>query len=110
MGAATGGYYELTGWADRLPAGPFLAYTDATSPRLTAALIMAALDFRERTDEGMVLDFSQAEGGIHFLTEAILAPSGQWIPPESKGETLIGGWHHIRCTNARMVRRTNGSL
>ena len=72
MGAATGGYYELTGWADRLPAGPFLAYTDATSPRLTAALLMAALDHRERTGEGMVLDFSQAEGGIHFLTEAIL--------------------------------------
>tara|TARA_B100001250_G_scaffold75447_1_gene61747 strand:+ start:2522 stop:4927 length:2406 start_codon:yes stop_codon:yes gene_type:complete len=72
MGAATGGYYELTGWADRLPAGPFLAYTDATSPRLTAALLMAALDHRERTGEGMILDFSQAEGGIHFLTEAIL--------------------------------------
>ena len=67
MGAATGGYYELTGWADRLPAGPFLAYTDATSPRLTAALLMAALDHRERTGDGMVLDFSQAEGGIHFL-------------------------------------------
>ena len=33
MGAAMGGYYELTGWPDRLPAGPFLAYTDATSPR-----------------------------------------------------------------------------
>ncbi|MCP3993404.1 MAG: CoA transferase, partial [Actinomycetia bacterium] len=30
MGAAMGGYYELTGWPDRLPAGPFLAYTDAT--------------------------------------------------------------------------------
>jgi crotonobetainyl-CoA:carnitine CoA-transferase CaiB-like acyl-CoA transferase len=72
MGAATGGYYELTGWADRLPAGPFLAYTDATSPRLTAALLMAALDHRERTGEGMILDFSQAEGGIHFLTEAML--------------------------------------
>ena len=72
MGAATGGYYELTGWADRLPAGPFLAYTDATSPRLTAALLMAALDHRERSGKGMVLDFSQAEGGIHFLTEAIL--------------------------------------
>ena len=72
MGAATGGYYELTGWADRLPAGPFLAYTDATSPRLTAALLIAALEHRERTGEGMILDFSQAEGGVHFLTEAIL--------------------------------------
>ncbi|MFV0258388.1 MAG: CoA transferase [Acidimicrobiales bacterium] len=72
MGAAMGGYYELTGWPDRLPAGPFLAYTDATSPRLTAAVILAALDWRDRTGEGMTLDFSQAEGGIHFLSEAVL--------------------------------------
>ena len=72
MGAAMGGYYELTGWPDRLPAGPFLAYTDATSPRLTAAVIMAALDWRDRTGEGLSLDFSQAEGGIHFLSEAVL--------------------------------------
>ena len=72
MGAAMGGYYELTGWPDRLPAGPFLAYTDATSPRLTAAVILAALDWRDRTGKGMSLDFSQAEGGVHFLTEAVL--------------------------------------
>ncbi len=72
MGAAMGGYYELTGWPDRLPAGPFLAYTDATSPRLTAAAILAALDWRRRTGQGLSLDFSQAEGGIHFLSEAIL--------------------------------------
>ena len=72
MGAAMGGYYELTGWPDRLPAGPFLAYTDATSPRLTAAVIMAALDRRARTGKGVSIDFSQAEGGIHFLSEAVL--------------------------------------
>ena len=72
MGAAMGGYYELTGWPDRLPAGPFLAYTDATSPRLTAALVMAALDWQDRHGTGLSIDFSQAEGGIHFLTEAIL--------------------------------------
>ncbi len=72
MGAAMGGYYELTGWPDRLPAGPFLAYTDATSPRLTAAVVMAALDWRERNGSGLSIDFSQAEGGIHFLTEAML--------------------------------------
>jgi len=72
MGAAMGGYYELTGWPDRLPAGPFLAYTDATSPRLTAAVILAALDWRRRTGKGMSIDFSQAEGGIHFLAEAML--------------------------------------
>jgi len=72
MAAAMVGYYELTGWPDRMPAGPFLAYTDATSPRLTAAIILAALDWRERTGKGMSIDFSQAEGGIHFLNEAMV--------------------------------------
>ncbi|MBK01430.1 MAG: hypothetical protein CL464_03060 [Acidimicrobiaceae bacterium] len=112
MGAATGGYYELTGWADRLPAGPFLAYTDATSPRLTAALLIAALDHRERTGEGTVLDFSQAEGGIHFLTEAILdqqvngfaqtriGNADRWQAPHSVyrcGEITEDQWLAIAC-------------
>lgn len=85
MGAAMGGYYELTGWPDRLPAGPFLAYTDATSPRLTAAMILAALDWRSRTGQGVSLDFSQAEGGVHFLTEAAL---DQWV--NGFGQTRMG--------------------
>jgi crotonobetainyl-CoA:carnitine CoA-transferase CaiB-like acyl-CoA transferase len=72
MGAAMGGFYEVTGWPDRLPAGPYLAYTDATSPRLTAALILAALEWRRRSGKGTHLDFSQAEGGVHFLTPAVL--------------------------------------
>ena len=112
MGAAMGGYYELTGWPDRLPAGPFLAYTDATSPRLTAALILAALDWRERTGEGLSLDFSQAEGGIHFLSEAMLdqAVNGfaqtrmgnadRWLAPHSVypcGPADSDTWIAIAC-------------
>jgi len=112
MGAAMGGYYELTGWPDRLPAGPFLAYTDATSPRLTAAAIMAALDWRDRNGEGMTIDFSQAEGGVHFLTEAILDQGvnghGQsrlgnadpWLAPHSAyrcGDPNGDDWVAVAC-------------
>ena len=112
MGAAMGGYYELTGWPDRLPAGPFLAYTDATSPRLTAALILAALDWRERTGQGLSLDFSQAEGGIHFLTETILdqvvngfgqsrmGNADRWLAPHAVypcGEIDADRWVAIAC-------------
>ena len=112
MGAAMGGYYELTGWPDRLPAGPFLAYTDATSPRLTAAVIMAALDWRERTGKGLSIDFSQAEGGIHFLTEAILdeevngysqrrmGNADRWLVPHSAyacGSPDADDWMAIAC-------------
>ena len=73
MGAAAGGFYALTGWPDRLPAGPYLAYTDATSPRFTVAAIVAALDWRRRSGRGTTIDFSQIEGGVHFLSPALLA-------------------------------------
>jgi crotonobetainyl-CoA:carnitine CoA-transferase CaiB-like acyl-CoA transferase len=96
MGAAMGGYYELTGWPDRLPAGPFLAYTDATSPRLTAALLVAALDWRDRTGQGLSLDFSQAEGGIHFLSEAIL-------------DQVVNGHSQTRLGNADPFRAPHGA-
>jgi crotonobetainyl-CoA:carnitine CoA-transferase CaiB-like acyl-CoA transferase len=72
MGAATAGFYEVTGWPDRLPAGPFLAYTDATSPRLTAALVLAAIDHVRVTGTGLSIDFSQIEGGLHFLAPALV--------------------------------------
>jgi len=112
MGAAMGGYYELTGWPDRLPSGPFLAYTDATSPRLTAAMVLAALDWRERSGQGVSLDFSQAEGGIHFLSEAVLdqevngypqsrmGNADRWMAPHSAyacGETDSDEWVAIAC-------------
>ena len=36
MAAAITGFYNLTGWPDRAPAGPFGAYTDYVVPRFTA--------------------------------------------------------------------------
>ncbi|MCP5029693.1 MAG: CoA transferase, partial [Actinomycetia bacterium] len=33
LAAAVAGFFELTGWPDRAPAGPYMAYTDFTSPR-----------------------------------------------------------------------------
>lgn len=72
MAAAFSGYYDLTGWPDRSPAGPYLAYTDAVSPRFMVALTMAALLHRERTGEGQHIDCSQAEASLHFLTPALL--------------------------------------
>ena len=72
MAAAIAGFHNLTGWADRPPAGPFGAYTDYVAPRFTAMALMAALDHRRRTGEGQYIDQSQAECAIHFLGPAIL--------------------------------------
>jgi crotonobetainyl-CoA:carnitine CoA-transferase CaiB-like acyl-CoA transferase len=70
--AAISGFYEITGWDDRPPAGPFNAYTDTIAPRFLAATLMAALDHRRRTGEGQYVDQSQMESALHFLAPEIL--------------------------------------
>jgi crotonobetainyl-CoA:carnitine CoA-transferase CaiB-like acyl-CoA transferase len=72
LAGAISGFYELTGWPDRAPAGPFLAYTDYDAPKYSVASLLAALDWRRRTGCGQHLDLSQAEASIHFLAPAIL--------------------------------------
>ena len=72
MAAAITGFYELTGWADRSPAGPYLAYTDGVSPRFMVATLMSAMEHKRKTGLGQHIDLSQAEAAIHFLAPAIL--------------------------------------
>lgn len=72
MAAALSGFYRLTGWPDRPPAGPFSAYTDYVAPRFNAASVLAALEYRRRTGEGQYIDVSQAEAALHFLGPALL--------------------------------------
>ena len=72
MGAAMSGFYEMTGWPDRDPAGVFGAYTDYVSPKFLSAALLAALDHRDRTGEGQYIDLSQAEASMTFLAPAVL--------------------------------------
>ena len=72
MGASLSGFYTLTGWPDRDPAGCFGAYTDYISPRFLSTAILAAVDHRDRTGEGQYIDLSQAEASISFLAPAVL--------------------------------------
>ena len=75
MAAAIAGYYELTGWADRPPAGPYGPYTDFLAPRIVVASLMAALERRRETGVGEHIDLSQTECALHYLTPAILDQS-----------------------------------
>jgi len=72
MAAAIAGFYPVTGWPDRIPAGPFTAYTDYISPRLSVPAILAGLERRHRTGEGCHIDFAQLEGALHFLAPQLL--------------------------------------
>jgi len=72
MASAWSGFYEVTGWPDRDPTGPWGAYTDFIAARYNAIAVLAALEHRERTGEGQHVDLSQAEASIHFLAPALL--------------------------------------
>ncbi len=72
LAGAITGFYELTGWPDRSPAGPFLAYTDYLAPRFSIATLLAVLRGRDRTGAGCHVDFAQAEAAIHHVATAVL--------------------------------------
>ncbi|MDP6863543.1 MAG: CoA transferase [Acidimicrobiales bacterium] len=73
IGAAVAGFFPFGGWPDRQPCGPFGAYSDYISPRLTLALVLAALDERERSGHGQHIDYSQMEAAAQLLSPAFLA-------------------------------------
>lgn len=66
------GFYEVTGWPDLQPHGPWMAYTDVIAPRFIAALIAASLDHRARTGEGQHIDAAQFEMALQFLAPEIM--------------------------------------
>lgn len=70
--AAIAGFYEVTGWTDRPPAGPWIAYTDTIAPRFVSTVLAAALDYRRRTGEGCFVDLAQLEASMHFLGPELL--------------------------------------
>ena len=69
---AIAGFYEVTGWPDLPPDGPWIAYTDAIAPRILASTVMAALDHRRRTGQGQFIDAGQMEMSLQFLAPEII--------------------------------------
>ena len=70
--AAIAGFYEVTGWPDMAPSGPWTAYTDTIAPRFVSTIIAAALERRRRTGQGCYIDLAQLEASLHFLGPEIL--------------------------------------
>jgi crotonobetainyl-CoA:carnitine CoA-transferase CaiB-like acyl-CoA transferase len=69
---AIAGFYEVTGWPDSPPDGPWFAYTDTIAPRVLASTLMAALDHRRRTGQGQFIDACQLEMALHYLAPQIV--------------------------------------
>jgi benzylsuccinate CoA-transferase BbsF subunit len=83
--AAVSGFTEITGWPDRQPGGPYVAYTDTIAPRFLAATIMAALDHRRRTGEGQYIEQAQMESALYFLAPELLQYQIDGVLPRRAG-------------------------
>lgn len=69
-----------------LPVG-VSAYTDCISPRFATAALIAALDYREKTGKGQMLDLSQFESAIYFSIPAVLDYTANGREPERIGNS-----------------------
>ena len=72
QGAAIAGIHGLTGWPDRVPCGPWGAYTDFISPRFGIAALAAALHERRSSGKGQHIDLAQVEASMHAIAPVVL--------------------------------------
>jgi len=70
--SAMAGWFELTGWPDGDPVGPYSAYSDFIDWGYLLVSILSALDYRRRTGKGQYIDQSQFESALQFMAPAIL--------------------------------------
>lgn len=70
--AALSGHAHLTGWPDRAPLIPPIAFGDVITPLFAVIAVMAALEYRKRTGKGQYIDVSQWETMVQFIAPAFL--------------------------------------
>ena len=85
MAAAISGFFNVAGWPDRAPCGPFGAYTDYVAPKLLLPVLLAALEHRRATGEGQYIDLAQGEASLQLLAPALLDGSLNGRPTERAG-------------------------
>jgi benzylsuccinate CoA-transferase BbsF subunit len=88
--SATAGIPNFIGWPDRgpLPVGVG-AYTDCISPRLASAAVIAALDWRNRTGKGQLLDLAQYETALYFVLPGVMDYAVNGREPTRNGNASL---------------------
>lgn len=71
-GMALCGFNHLTGSPETEPGAIYGAYTDYVTPRLGGAVLIAALDYKNRTGKGQYIDVSQFECGVEYLAPVVM--------------------------------------
>lgn len=88
------GLTNITGWPDRGPVNPYGAYTDFIVPRFAVASLLAAVDYRRRTGQGMHLDMSQLEASLHFSAPLLLDYLSSGTEPLRRGNRDLAAAPH----------------
>ena len=84
--AAIAGLPNFIGWPDGIPLPLGIsAYTDCISPRFASSAVIAALDYRNKTGKGQLLDLSQFETALYFILPAIMEYASSGREPARRG-------------------------
>ena len=70
--AALAGITNLGGWPDRVPTGTSNPSTDYMVPQYAMVAIVAALEHRQKTGRGQLIDLAQLELGPSFISPSVL--------------------------------------
>lgn len=83
---ALAGLSHFTGWPDREPLGNPEPYTDLVAPWFQVCAVLAALERRDRTGEGIFIDLSQFETSLHMFAPALLDHAVNGVVEERMGD------------------------
>ena len=83
--SALAGFCGLTGTPEGPPMLLYGPYIDFIASNLGVSAVLAALDRRRRTGQGAVLDQAQYEGGLAFLSGAMLDYHANGVVAERRG-------------------------
>jgi benzylsuccinate CoA-transferase BbsF subunit len=100
LAAALSGFYYISGYdKNSPPSPPYGAYSDFVAPRLLAAAVVAALDYRRRTGKGQYIDMSQYEAALHNLAPAIIDyhATGRVLEPNGNHSARFAPHGAYRC-------------
>ena len=100
--SALAGFVQLLGERDSTPVLLYGPYIDYIAVGYGAIAVLAALERRKRTGQGCVIDLSQYEAGLQFLTPSILefAATGR-IPGRAGNADAVAAPHGVyRCAGA----------
>ena len=93
---ALAGFTQLLGDPDRTPVILYGPYIDYIAVGYGVIAILAALERRARTGEGCVIDLSQYEAGLQFMTPALLEyDADRTIPTRAANRDRVAVPHGV---------------